>query len=123
MTPRFFLSDHVDWSTPQRKKLVEQFKEYKSKNVLPTSFGRDAPLQRPSDALFAGIQHLHIGSFNKITDQYYRTSDDWLIYATGMFTDSYLLIDILSPDAHTRAENFDVMSRYIKLGNSFRNQF
>ncbi|MDG3088123.1 type II toxin-antitoxin system YafO family toxin [Vibrio hannami] len=123
MSPKFFLSNHVDWTTPENKKLVEQFKLYKSEGVVPDSFGKDASLTRPRDALYAGIQHMHIGHFNKVNNQFHRTSDDWLIYAEGLFSDSYLLIEVLSPDAHDRSENLEVMSRYIKLGNAFRNKY
>lgn len=122
MTRKVFLSNFTDWKTPTNAKLVKDLKTYFLESNLPNSIGRDAPLRRPKDALFAGIMHIHIGDFNQVTDQYYRTSDDWVIYATGLFSDNILLIDVLSPDAHERTEKMDLMNTYIKIGNEFRNQ-
>ncbi|NOI20792.1 hypothetical protein F0223_21445 [Vibrio coralliilyticus] len=123
MTRKVFLSNFTDWTTPSNSQLVKDLKQYFQKKVLPSTIGRDAPLKRPKDAQFAGLMHIHIGTFNDINYQYYRTSDDWVIYATGLYTDSILIIDVLSPDAHSRSEQLDLMSNYIKLGDEFRNQF
>jgi len=112
------------WDVPAIKPIVEQFKLYKSEGHVPITFGRDAPLVRPSDAKFAGIHHLHLGNFNAINRQYNRTSDAWLIYTTGFINlDYFLLIDILSPDAHKRAESMDLMLEYVESALKFREQF
>lgn len=122
MTRKVFLSNFTDWTTPSNSQLVQDIKQYFQQKELPTSIGRDAPLNRPKDALFAGLMHMHIGDFNEVTYQYYRTSDDWVIYANALFSDSILLIDVLSPDAHSRAEQIDLMNQYIKIADEFRNQ-
>ncbi|MBB1322111.1 type II toxin-antitoxin system YafO family toxin [Shewanella sp. SR43-8] len=120
---KVFKTEWPIWNTPTIKPIVDQFKQYKLNRNTPVTFGRDAPLVRPSDAKFAGLHHVHLGSFNAITYQYSRTSDDWLIYATGFINhDHFLLIDILAPDAHNKAENIDLMNRYIQIANKFREE-
>lgn len=121
---KVFKTQMALWDDPAIKPIVEQFKQYKSECHAPVTFGRDAPLVRPSDAKFAGIHHLHLGNFNAINRQYNRTSDTWLIYATGFINlDHFLLIDILTPDAHERAESIDLMLEYVELAVKFREQF
>ncbi|AMF94500.1 hypothetical protein AL536_13600 [Vibrio fluvialis] len=124
MTARVFLSEGIDWTTPGNEQLVDDFKKYVIDKKLPTSFGRDAPLNRPKDALFAGLFHLHLGDFNRHTFQYHRTSDDWLIYAKGLYdSNMYLLIDVLSPDAHKQSNNIDLVKSYIAIADKFRDTF
>jgi len=120
---KFFKSNIIDWSLPENNKIFQNFKAYKSGEGLPLILGRDVPYHRPSDALYAGLFHIHLGNFNRHTDQYHRTSDDCLVYTKGLFTPSFLVIDILSPDAHNRAKSMDTMLRYIDIANRFRNQF
>ncbi|GGI85796.1 type II toxin-antitoxin system YafO family toxin [Shewanella gelidii] len=120
---KVFHTSQSFWKDEEVSVVVEQFKKYKSEQNTPISFGRDAPLVRPSDAKYAGLQHLHLGSFNAITNQYHRTSDSWLIYTSGFDNPHFfLLIDILTPDAHEEANNIDLMNRYIAFANSFRQE-
>ncbi|MEI8631603.1 type II toxin-antitoxin system YafO family toxin [Vibrio sp. PP-XX7] len=70
-----------------------------------------------------GLYHIHLGAFSEYNNQFYRCSDDHLVYTKGLFSEAYLLIDILSPDAHQRAESMDLMFKYIAIANQFRNQF
>lgn len=121
---RVFKTQKALWDAQEIQPIVEQFKQYKASHNTPVIFGRDAPLVRPSDARFAGLHHLHLGNFNAINHQYHRTSDSWLIYATGFYQQNkIILIDILTPDAHQRANNIDLMNEYIKIANKFREQF
>ncbi len=121
---KVFKTRHSFWDNEDIAPIVEQFKKYKSEHNTPITFGRDAPLVRPSEATYAGIQHIHIGSFNTLTYQYHRTSDDWLIYTSGFSNSNhYLLIDILTPDAHNKANSIDLMNRYIEIANNFRREF
>ncbi|MDN5369586.1 type II toxin-antitoxin system YafO family toxin [Shewanella fodinae] len=111
------------WKTPLGTEIVAHFKNYKARGITPLIFGRDAPLKRPKDAEFAALHHLHIGNFNAITRQYSRTSDTWLIYSVGFLKQNcFLLIDILSPDAHKDAERYAVMQPYIDTANRFREE-
>lgn len=121
---KVFKTDRPLWNDPTIQPIVKQFKQYKSEYNTPVIFGRDAPLIRPSEAKFSGLHHIHLGSFNAITYQYSRTSDSWLIYATGFLNQDYfLLIDILTPDAHDRANNIDLMNKYIEIANKFRETY
>ena len=109
------------WKTPIGKQVVENFKKYKSEQIKPIIFGRDAPLSRPTDAKFAELHHIHIGNFNEITRQYSRTSDSWLIYTVRIENPNcFLLIDILTPNAHKDAERHSIMQPYIDAAESFR---
>lgn len=125
---RFFLSDTIDWTSSYAQEIIQQFKEYKKTDEPSVLIGRDAPLIRPSAAVFAGLWHTHIPdaleSFSPHQGIYHRTSDNFLVYCTG-FSDptNYLLIDILSPDAHNKSENIDLMNRYIKQAEKFREKF
>ncbi|WP_345852543.1 type II toxin-antitoxin system YafO family toxin [Shewanella algae] len=118
---KVFKTTSALWNNPAIAPVVEQFKKYKNQMHVPTTFGRDAPLVRPSEAKYAGLQHIHLGVFNPINYQYSRTSDSWLIYATGFMNQNhFLLIDILSPDAHNKANSIDLMNKYINLASKFR---
>lgn len=122
---KFFLSESTDWSHPYAQEVIKQFKQYKSTASASELIGRDAPLMRPSSAVFASMWHMHLPSpgeaFNLHQLVYHRTSDNFLIYCAGFTNPThYLLIDILAPDAHDKSENIDLMNRYIKQADKFR---
>ncbi|WP_017256034.1 type II toxin-antitoxin system YafO family toxin [Pseudomonas tolaasii] len=88
------------------------FYNYKVCGELPTLFGRDENLD------LSEMHHIHLAGsartevrWAKIKRQYDRTAtvndpenDFWLIYAYDAYCDSYLLLTIMGPDAHNRAE-------------------
>jgi len=119
---KFYKSRIINWKSPVNDSIFQHFKRYKQDHSLPTTIGRDVPYHRPSDAAFAGLHHVHLGQFNEKEIQFYRCSDDHLVYAKGMFTHAYLLIDILTPDAHQKANSIETMMKYIELANQFRDK-
>lgn len=88
------------------------FYNYKVCGDLPDIFGRDESLD------ISEMHHIHLASdqdtqarWAKARDQFYRTTrlndpdnDHWLIYAYDAYRDEYLLLTIIGPDAHNRAE-------------------
>ena len=88
------------------------FYNYKVCGELPSIFGRDERID------LSDMHHIHLAGtarsqaqWAKISRQFYRTTatndpenDFWLIYAHAAYEDSYLLLTIMGPDAHNRAE-------------------
>jgi len=88
------------------------FHDYKIFGDLPDLFGRDEPLSIPY------THHIHLATtpalqakWARIEFQYRRTTevgkpehDIWLLYAYDDCRDEYLLLTIIGPDAHNRAE-------------------
>jgi len=108
--------------------LVSDFKGYKESGIVPEHFGRDVlydhlstlPLIRMEE-----IKHIHLGSedsplsIKKI--QFYRTSDIHLVYCQGNNNPNvYLLMAILSPNAHEQSLNRDVMFKLGVMAEKFR---
>ena len=88
------------------------FYNYKVCGELPSIFGRDESLD------LSEMHHIHLAGtartqvqWAKIKRQYYRTTatndpenDFWLIYAHDAYDDNYLLLTVMGPNAHSRAE-------------------
>ncbi|WP_312491105.1 type II toxin-antitoxin system YafO family toxin [Pseudomonas cremoris] len=88
------------------------FYNYKVCGELPSIFGRDESLD------LSEMRHIHLAGtartqvqWAKIKRQYYRTTatndpenDFWLIYAHDAYDDNYLLLTVIGPNAHSRAE-------------------
>lgn len=88
------------------------FYNYKVCGELPSIFGRDESLD------LSEMRHIHLAGtartqvqWAKIKRQYYRTTatndpenDFWLIYAHDAYDDNYLLLTVMGPNAHSRAE-------------------
>ncbi len=56
--------------------------------------------------------------------QFSRTSDIHLVYCQGFYNTSvYLLMAILSPDAHAQALNNSIMYKLGKMAENFRDQY
>jgi len=111
--------------------LAADFKRYKETAVPADRFGRDAPYNHmnslPSVRL-QKLQHLHIlsqvQSKTECLRQFNKTSDDHLVYCQGFYSnDVYLLIALLSPNAHEQARNNSTMSKMAGIAEKFRNQF
>jgi mRNA interferase YafO len=88
------------------------FYNYKVCGELPSIFGRDESLD------LSEMHHIHLAGtartqvqWARIKRQYYRTTatndpenDFWLIYAHDAYDDNYLLLTVMGPNAHSRAE-------------------
>ncbi len=108
--------------------LGKDFAQYKESGIPADYFGRDAlynhinssPLVRSSE-----LQHIHILTpANAPTDrrrQFNKTSDDHLVYCNGYYSNqTYLLISLLSPDAHAQSRNNNVMYSLAQMADKFR---
>lgn len=111
--------------------LENDFRHYKSTGVLPDTFGRDVLYDHPHTLPIVrteAIKHIHLASADKLwergTAQYRRTSDVHLVYCEGALIEGgYLLIAILSPDAHEQARRNDIMYKLGVTAEKFRGQF
>lgn len=106
------------------KTLLDDFKLYKAKGILPNYFGRDTAYDRPEDIQGSGLFHVYlmIGTdrfanppksadlSKQNTIQCYRTSDTALVYAQSLMDEhSYSLIAVFTPPAHNKAQNYERM--------------
>lgn len=114
----------------EQQKLVDDFKVYQS-GGLPDLFGRDVLYDHPSNLpsiLTEQVRHIHLATsinpWSIKTIQFYRTSDEYLVYCQGaLCEDHYLLMAILSPRAHDKARNNNVMSKLGFMAEKFRSKF
>jgi mRNA interferase YafO len=98
---------------------------------LPDTFGRDVPYDHPHTLplmLAEEVKHIHLADGENPWPvraiQYHRTSDVHLVYCSGaMHDDHYLLIAILSPDAHAQAKDNNLMTRLGRAAELFRQKF
>ena len=111
--------------------LASDFKRYKETGIPAENFGRDAPYNHmnslPSVRL-QELQHLHLltqpDSKTRSLRQFNKTSDDHLVYCQGFYSnEAYLLIALLSPDAHGQARNNNIMLKMAQISEKFRNKF
>jgi len=118
-------------SQSELEQLTKDFRQYKQTGIPADTFGRDALYDHPHtlpSVRQAELRHLHIIEVSKgatpNSNQYYRTSDDHLVYCEGFFnSDDYLLISILSPNAHEQARTNGVMFKLAEMAEDFRNQY
>ena len=111
--------------------LVDDFKSYKITGNAPKNFGRDVAYDHPNNLpviLAEEIHHIHLGSEDKPLQlrkvQFYQTSDIHLVYCQGSLDEScYLLMTILSPDAHEQAKSREVMFKLGVMAEKFRTRF
>jgi mRNA interferase YafO len=118
------------------QKLLRDFKRYKESDgtFLPKYFGRDAAYVEPHAAFKARLMHIHIclppGSFQKGRPQNDRTCrtgeparDAALVYVQGeLEEDQYRLIAFLHPNAHSKAQDRQIMSYLARIAQTFRDQ-
>jgi len=111
--------------------LIADFKQYKLTGVVPDTFGRDE-LYNHSNSLpiikAEEVQHIHLLNEEKYWPiyavQFNKTSDTHLVYCQGEANPGcYLLIAILSPNAHEQARNNSVMYNMGKMAEKFRLQY
>lgn len=134
MDVRIFLSkrfqDDCRNSGIDEKILIQEFKKYKTTGILPKIFGREAPYDRPSAALFAELMHIHVekdGKWKMHVEklrQYDRVSDAALVYCTGWRSkESYLLIAFLPKNAHQRMRSVTFAAELAEIAEGFREKF
>jgi len=111
--------------------LVNDFKGYKLTGIAPDNFGRDVLYDHPNNlpiVLAERIKHIHLGGIDNPLPsnviQFYKTSDIHLVYCQGVISDNcYLLMAILSPNAHEQARTRDIMYKLGIMAEKFRSQF
>ena len=111
--------------------LKEDFSQYKKTGMPPGNFGRDAEYNHPNSLPIvrqARIAHIHIENpdqpWHMRTVQFGRTSDTHLVYCRGIGDPNcYLLMALLSPDAHDQARNNNIMFNLGKMAEKFRNKY
>ena len=97
------------------RSFVDTFKHYKADTItLPGSFGKDVPYSETGAAKDSELWHMHLAEgvpFPTTQRQDSRTSDRHLVYCQGIFNEnSYFLLAILDPDAHSRARTGEMAS-------------
>lgn len=129
---RVFRSSFIRELLPEHElnELVKDFRKYKESGRLPDYFGRDVPYDNPYTLNIVRqeeVRHLHLaedGGWNIRMMQFKRTSDRHLVYCQGAIDDDhYLLITLLSPDAHEQANNNDVMFKLGEQAEVFRRKY
>lgn len=110
--------------------LTNDFRRYKETGQKPDIFGRDEAYNH-LDTLpileSEEVKHIHLAAgdapfLSKI--QFYQTSDKHLVYCQGWQDPScFLLIAILTPDAHEQARNRTIMHNLGLIAEKFRQQF
>ena len=111
--------------------LVDDFKSYKLTGNAPEHFGRDVSYDHPNTLpiiLAEEVHHIHLGNKDKPLPlkkiQFHQTSDVHLVYCHGALNNNcYLLMTVLSPDAHKQAKTRDIMYKLGVMAEKFRNQF
>lgn len=128
MTRVFVTSDLLASCTQQIEQIKQDFLLYKSSDELPPYFGRDVTYSWPASAKAEELHHLHLAiqghEWGRGKQQYSRTSDDHIVYTRGFNDqDCYLLIALMTPDAHNKANDIDLMEQYAKIAHKFRCQY
>ena len=104
-------------TSEQLEQLVTDFRTYKEAGLLPDTFGRDVKYDHPHTYPLVRAEHpwpVHYVQFK-------RTSDIHLVYCQGASNpEHYLLIAILTPDAHEQARQNNVMANIGKMAERFR---
>ncbi|SQH74376.1 putative toxin of the YafO-YafN toxin-antitoxin system [Shewanella benthica] len=111
----------------EQHQLVSDFKSYKE-GELPELFGRDVLYDHPMNLAAIKdeeVRHLHLGNADAPWPiwkaQFNRTSDKHLVYCCGdTHPDRYLLMAILTPSAHDKAKDNNVMSRLGTMAEKFK---
>lgn len=130
---RVFFHAHLKTilSPDEMTALQYDFKNYKETGKVPDTFGRDALYNHPNSLPIIKseeVAHIHLAdnenSWPVQTLQFNRTSDEHLIYCQGYFNKScYLLMAILTPDAHEQALNRSIMYSLGQMAEKFRSQY
>jgi mRNA interferase YafO len=122
--------------------LRDDFCTYIASNrmTLPMYFGCDVPYLYPHEAYVNGLMHIHIAipplKFSSNKPQHDRkcpghptkqgdpAKDAALVYAQGLYDeDRYILIAMLHPGAHGKAQDDKIMKRLAGVAKSFRDKY
>lgn len=110
--------------------LTKDFLHYKESNLYPDYFGRDVAYDHPHTPtiiLQEKVRHIHLAeqaSWPVRLIQFKRTSDRHLVYCQGAINSNcYLLITLLSPDAHSQAKISNVMRKIGEQAEIFRMKY
>lgn len=133
LTTRIFKSSIIQKALTDQEQidLVSDFRNYKEHGILPDLFGRDVAYDHPHNLPIVHseeLQHIHLvepnNSWGVNTLQINKTSDKHLVYCQG-FTNanSYLLMAILSPNAHTKACDNGIMYSLGRMAELFRMKY
>lgn len=106
--------------------LARDFKLYKQGYSLSV-FGKDGAYIRPDDIQPHELCHVHLMTRNDnnylSSKQDGRTSNRALVYARGLKNrNSYLLIAVLEPPAHDKAQDYEYMRFLAAIAAEFRRQ-
>ncbi len=116
-------------TTPtELEQLEKDFVRYKDAGIPADCFGRDALYNHVNSlpsVLSSELKHVHLlapaHKQGKKVRQFDKTSDDHLVYCSGYYSDEvYLLIAILTPDAHAQSRNNNVMFKLAQIAENFR---
>ena len=124
---KVFLSDLIK-DHPNAEELAVKFADYKNTGNPPDDFGRDGDNRRPLICRQEEVHHIHLAhlpihyvEWPTRRSQMARTSDKALLYCPGFFDpDSYLLIAVLPPPAHTTQEDMPFMQKVGEIAEQFR---
>jgi mRNA interferase YafO len=113
------------------KALKEDFRQYKESNIPPSNFGRDVEYNHPNTLPTVRqekVSHIHLEDPDQSWDicaiQFNKKSDTHLVYCRGFHDENcYLLMALLSPDAHAQALNRSIMYNLGQMAEKFRNQY
>ena len=111
--------------------LKEDFRRYKASGVPPSNFGRDAEYNHPNtlpSVRRERVAHIHLEEPDQPWDvdiaQFHKTSNIHLIYCRGFHNENnYLLMAVLTPDAHAQALNRTIMYNLGQMASRFRDKF
>ena len=125
------LKDLLDHNGFDSQQLKDDFAQYKDSGIPPFTFGRDAEYNHPNGPSIVRIEkisHIHIedplNPWPRHARQYTKTSDTHLVYCQGFYdADCYLLMAILSPNAHEQALNNNIMHKLGKMAEKFRSKY
>jgi len=131
---RIFKTDFIkrQLEPEELKCLEDDFRHYKGQGILPDLFGRDAPYNHPNtlpSVKAEDIWHIHLLDEESswpthCKNQSDKTSDHHLVYCPAYQTSNcFLLIAILSPNAHAQARKNQVMFNIAVMAESFRMKF
>lgn len=110
--------------------LTKDFRAYKATGLKPDIFGRDEAYDHPNTSQLLRseeVRHIHLASIDNPFGnpaQFYQTSDTHLVYCQGWnHPNHFLLIAILSPDAHEQSRNGTIMYNLGLIAEKFRLQY
>ncbi len=110
--------------------LTNDFRRYKETGQKPDLFGRDEAYDHPDTLPILKseeVKHIHLAASDApflSAIQFYQTCDKHLAYCQGWEDPScFLLIAILTPDAHKQSRNRTIMHKLGLIAEKFRQRF